>query len=99
MLRHLFSAAFLVLSVTAVAAAETPRQIQVSLGDLNLNRPAGQATAQARIHAAAVRLCGSSRYTADLRGWANSGSVSDHACIARAVERANAQIANASSAN
>lgn len=91
MLRHLFSAAILVLSVSA-ASAET-RQLQVALGDLNLSRPAGQATAQARIHAAAVRLCGSERYTADLKGWASSAS--DNGCIARAVEGANAQIARA----
>jgi|GEM_PF-6001039 len=99
MLRHLFSAAFLVLSVTAAAGAETPRQMQVALGDLNLNRPAGQATAQARIHAAAVRLCGSARYTAELRGWANSEPVSDRVCIARAVEGANAQLASSVAAN
>ena len=92
MLRHLFSAAFLVMSVTA-ASAEMPRQMQVSLSDLNLNRPAGQATAQARIQAAAIRLCGSARYTADLQGWASSGS--DRACVARAIERANAQLARA----
>ena len=97
-MRNLFSAAFLVLSVTAAAAAETS-QIQVSLGDLNLNRPAGQATAQARIHAAAVRLCGSMRYTAELRGWANSEPVSGRACIAKAVEGANAQMASARTAN
>ncbi|MBA2590577.1 MAG: UrcA family protein [Alphaproteobacteria bacterium] len=94
MLRNLFSAAFLVLSVTAAAQAETPLQMQVSLVDLNLNHPAGQAAAQARIHAAAVRLCGSVRDTAQLGGWASLEAVSDHGCIARAVERANAQIAS-----
>ena len=91
-MRHLFSAAILVLSVTAAQAA-TPLQMQVNLSDLNLNRPAGQATAQARIHAAAVRLCGSMRFTAEYRGWANSDS-SDRSCVARAIERANAQMAN-----
>jgi UrcA family protein len=94
MLRNIFPAAFLVLSVTAAAAVETPRQMQVSLRDLNLSRPEGQAVAQARIHAAAVRLCGSARSTAD-QGWANSPqAVSDRACVARAIERANAQIAS-----
>ena len=91
MLRHLFSAAFLVLSVTSVAHAET-QQMQVFVGDLNLARPAGQATAQARIHAAAVRLCGSTRDTAELGGWA---SLEDRNCVARAVDRANAQMASA----
>lgn len=89
-MRHLFSAAFLVMSVTAAAAVETPRQMQVSLGDLNLNRPAGQAAAKARIHAAAVRLCSSERFTE---------SLSDRACVARAVESANAQIARVVEAN
>ena len=89
----IFSAAFLVLSVTAAAAAESPRQMQVFLGDLNLARSAGQATAQARIHAAAVRLCGSMGDTVDLPGWANSPPVSGHDCIAQAVERANTQVA------
>ncbi len=89
-MRYLFSAAFLVLSVTAAAAVETPRQIQVSLGDLNLNRPAGQAAAKARIHAAAVQLCVSQRFTE---------SLSDHACVARAVESANAQLASVVVAN
>jgi UrcA family protein len=95
MLRHLFSAAILVLSVTATAQAETPLQMQVALGDLNLNHPAGQATAQARIRTAAVRLCRSAPNSGDLRGWASSVTVSDSVCIAHAVERANAQIANA----
>ena len=92
MLRTVFSAAFLVLSVTAAAQAETPRQMQVSLGDLNLNHPDGQAAAQARIHRAAVQLCGSVRDTAELGGWASLEAVSDRGCIARAVERANAQM-------
>ena len=94
MLRKLFSAAVLVLSVTAAARAETPRQMQVSLSDLNLNRPAGQAAAQARIHAAAVRLCASVRDSAQLGGWASLEAVTDHGCIARAVERANARMAS-----
>ena len=98
-MRKIFSAAFLVLSVTAAAAAETPRQMQVFLGDLNLTRPAGQATAQARIHAAAVQLCGSVRDTLDLPGWANSAPVSDRDCIARAVEGATAQVARFAEAN
>jgi len=89
-MRYLFSAAFLVLSVTAAAAAETPRQMQVSLAGLDLNRPAGQAAAQARIHAAAVRLCVSERFTE---------SLSDRACVARAVESANAQVARFVEAN
>ena len=89
-MRHLFSAAFLVLSVTAAAAVETPRQMQVSLGDLDLNHSAGQAAAKARIHAAAVRLCESERFTE---------SVSDRACVARAVEGANAQIERGVAAN
>ena len=99
MLRNLFSAAVLVLSVTATAQAETPRQMQVALGDLNLKHPAGLATAQARIQAAAVRLCGSGGFADDLRGWTNAKPVSDRACIARAVERANAQIASSVAAN
>ncbi len=94
-MRNLFSAAFLVLSVTATAQAETPRQMQISLGDLNLNHPAGQAAAQARIHRAAVQLCGSVRDTAELGGWASLEAVSNHGCVARAVERANAQIVSA----
>jgi len=92
MLRNLISAAFLAVSVTAAAQAETPRQMQVSLGDLNLSHPAGQAAAQARIHAAAVRLCSSVRDTAELGGWASLEAVSDHGCVAKAVERANAQM-------
>lgn len=98
-MRKLFSATFLFLSVTAATAAEPPRQMQVFLGDLNLSRPAGQATAQARIHAAAVQLCGSARDTVDLPGWANSAAVGDRDCIARAVERANAQVASFAEAN
>ena len=98
-MRKLFSATFLVLSVTAAAAAETPRQMEVFLGDLNLSRPAGLATAQARIHAAAVQLCGSVRDTVDLPGWANSVPVSEGACIAQAVEGANAQVARFAEAN
>ncbi len=94
MLRSLFSASVLVLSLTVAAQAATPLQMQVNLADLNLNRPAGQATAQARIHAAAVRLCGSMRFTAEYRGWANSEAMSDRGCVARAVARANAQLAN-----
>ena len=96
-MRNLFSSAFLVLSVTAAAAAET--QMQVALGDLNLNRPAGQATAQARIRAAAVQLCGSVRFTSDLPGYASSKRVSDRDCIAQAVEGANAQMAHLVEAN
>ena len=92
MLRNLFSVAFLVLSVTAAAHAETPSRIQVAVGDLNLSNTAGQAAAQARIHRAAVSLCGSVRDTAQLGGWASLEAVSDHGCIARAVERANAQM-------
>lgn len=95
MLRHLFSAAFLVLSVPVAAQAETLQQVKVSLGDLNLDRPAGQAIAQARIHAAAVRLCGTVRSIADLRGWASQRAFSDRDCVAQAVERANEQMANA----
>ncbi|MFO1247671.1 MAG: UrcA family protein [Alphaproteobacteria bacterium] len=92
MLRSLFSAAVLVLSVTAAAQAET-RQMQVSLADLNLNRPAGQAAAQARIHAAAVQLCGSMRDTMELGGWERLDTASSHGCVARAIEHANAQLA------
>jgi len=95
MLRNLFSAALLVLSVTATAHAETPRQMQVAVGDLNLNSPAGQATAQARIHRAAVILCSSVRESAQLGGWASLEAVSDRGCVARAMERANAQMASA----
>ena len=91
MIRHLFSAAVLVLSVTA-AGAEAPRQMQVALADLNLNHPSGQAIAQARIHAAAVRLCDSGRFTDDLQGWANPKPVSERVCVDRAVERAKAQL-------
>ena len=91
MLRSLFSAAVFVLSVAA-AQAET-QQMQVSLADLNLNRPAGQAAAQARIHAAAVRLCGSMRDTVELGGWERLNAASSQGCVVRAVERANAQMA------
>lgn len=94
MLRHLFSAAFLVLSVTAAAHAETPSQMQVAVGDLNLKNPAGQVAAQARIHRAAVLLCSSVRDSAQLGGWASLEAVSDRSCVARAVERANAQMAS-----
>ena len=48
-----------------------------------------------RIHAAAVRLCRSEPYSEALQGWASSVAASDSDCIAHAVERANAQIANA----
>ena len=96
-MRNLFSAAFIVLSVTAAAAAET--QMKVALDDLNLNHPAGQATAQARIRAAAVQLCGSVHFTSDLPGWASSKPVSDRDCVARAVEGANAQMARFVEAN
>ena len=92
MLRNLFSAAFLVLSVTAAAQAETPRQMQVAVGDLNMNSPAGQAAAQARIHRAAALLCSSVGDSAQLGGWASLEAVSDRGCVARAVERANAQM-------
>lgn len=98
MLRHLVSAAFLVLSVAPAARAETLQQ-QVAVGDLNLDSAAGQATAQARIRVAAVRLCSTARSaadavhsTADLRGLR---AMSDRDCVAQAVERANAQMANA----
>jgi UrcA family protein len=58
--------------------------MKVALGDLNLDRPAGQAAAQHRIRKAAAQLCGS--------------AVSDRACIERAVERANAQMASSDQA-
>ena len=92
MLRYLIFAGSVVFCVTGSAQAETPRQMQVSLGDLNLNHPAGQAAAQARIHRAAVQVCGSVRDTAELGGWASLEAVSDHGCIARAVDRANSQM-------
>ena len=99
MLRIIFSTAVLVLSASSAANAEAPRQLQVVLGDLNLKQPAGLATAQARIQAAAIRLCDSGGFADDLRGWSNAKPISDRACIARAVERANAQIASSSGAN
>ena len=54
---------------------------------------AGQAAAQARIHAAAVRLCGSMRDTVELGGWERLNAASSQGCVVRAVERANAQMA------
>jgi UrcA family protein len=91
MLRTLIAAA--VLTATA-AYAEAPRQVQIAVRDLDLNRPADQSVLNARIHAAAVQVCGPVQYTADLRGSAMQEAESDkRACIAQVSERTSSQIA------
>lgn len=49
----------------ASAGLETPRQAQVVVADLNLASPAGHATAERRIRAAAASVCATEEFTAD----------------------------------
>lgn len=62
MFRTLIAASVLVLAATAVQAQPVTNVTRIALADLNLSNPADAARLDARIHEAAVAVCGPTEY-------------------------------------
>ena len=62
MIRTTLASAALAIALCATAAQAQPRQMTVSLAGLDLSKPADVKILDARIHTAAVDVCGTAQY-------------------------------------
>ena len=78
MFRTLIAASVLVLAAsTAVQAQPAANTTRIALADLNLSNPADAARLDARIHDAAVAVCGPTEYPLGV-GYTSSGCPAAH---------------------
>jgi UrcA family protein len=79
------------LSKPIHADEDAPRQAAVSYADINLNTPEGQAIVAARIHSAAVAVCGPEPDSRDVKA-----QIPFRTCVKQSVDTAVAAIPSAS---
>lgn len=94
---HWFSltlAAALIASPIAAFGAESPTQMRVVIGDINLHTPQGVASAYARLQSAAQTVCGRAPDQRDL-----GSHIAWMRCVASALDGAVAQIHSAALAD